>query len=68
MIEPERMMRSTVHGDMVKERTDAEGNHEGWTEDNFVSNGERKWTDKQVRHIYLQTQEKGTAQAAGGHA
>ena len=68
MIEPERMTRSTVHGDMVKQRTDAEGNHEGWTEVSFVSNGERKWTDKQVRHACLQTQEKSSAQDAGGHA
>ena len=54
MIEPERTMRSTLRGDMVKERTDAEGNYEGWTEVSLVSNGEWKRTDKQVHRNFLQ--------------
>ena len=61
-----------ISGDMVKERTDAEGNHERWIEAGLEINGEQEQPDDQVLCGLLQYQEEVTSQGrrngVRGHA
>ena len=61
-----------ISGDMVKERTDAEGNHERWIEAGLEINGEQEQPDEGVHCSLLQYQEEVAAQGhrygVRGHA
>tara|TARA_B100000674_G_scaffold349314_1_gene292628 strand:- start:979 stop:1302 length:324 start_codon:yes stop_codon:yes gene_type:complete len=52
----------SISGDMVKERTDAEGNHERWIEAGLEINGEQEQSDDQVLCRLLQYQEEVASQ------